>query len=85
MPRPFILSFSLCYCLLTLDRTTFLPGLVTNPLPAYSTLRNATLAQSNVTVELQPGILNTPQLPAGTGAAIDIEISLALPAADEVS
>lgn len=63
------------------------PGLVTNPLPAYTTLRNATLAQShgNTTVKIQPGIPNTPTLPTGTGAAIDIAISLALPIADELA
>jgi sucrose-6-phosphate hydrolase SacC (GH32 family) len=68
---------------LSYERAT--EGLVTNPLPAYTTLRNATLAKSKTTVVLQPGSRSTPALPAGTGAAIDIEISLALPTTGELA
>jgi hypothetical protein len=55
-------------------------SLLTSPLAAYKTLRNATLVSSSHALTLQPGQRYSPVLPPLTGHAIDIEMTLALPA-----
>ena len=52
--------------------------LLTTPLAAYKTLRNATLVSSSHALTLQPGQRYSPVLPPLTGHAIDIEMTLAL-------
>ena len=61
---------------LSYDRAT--AGLVTNPLPAYASLRNGTLVTS-AGVTVAPGRWLSPALPVGTGAAADIELVVGVP------
>ena len=55
--------------------------LVTNPMPGYASLRTLVpLAASNTPLQLVPGAMYTPTLSPGEGAAVDIELSVAVPA-----